>query len=109
MGNKLENERTKRKHMENELTKLKTQIEQKEKGLSKIKDDLSKIKNQSMTTEERLNELNSIYNVLKFNYKKYYLFVKILNYYYLFCRSKKKLMQKNSYLKKIKCLVLRIA
>ncbi|KAF0760526.1 Uncharacterized protein FWK35_00012662, partial [Aphis craccivora] len=71
MGNKLENERTKRKHMENELTKLKTQIEQKEKGLSKIKDDLSKIKNQSMTTEERLNELNSIYNQKKIDAEKF--------------------------------------
>jgi len=55
--------------MENELTKLKTQIQQKEKGLAKIKDDLSKIKNQSMTTEERLNELNSIYNVSSFDFK----------------------------------------
>jgi len=55
--------------MENELTKLKTQIEQKEKSLEKIKDDLSKIKNKSMTTEERLNELNSIYNVLTFDLK----------------------------------------
>lgn len=67
MGNNLENERTKRKHMENELIKLKTQIQQKEKGLTKVKDDLSKIKNKSMTTEERLNELNLIYNVLKFD------------------------------------------
>jgi len=55
--------------MENELTKLKTQIQQKEKFLEKTKDDLSKIKNQSMTTEERLNELNSIYNVSSFNLK----------------------------------------
>jgi len=69
MGNKLENERTKRKHMENELTKLKSQIEQKEKGLAKTKDDLSKIKNQSMTTEERLNEVNSIYDVLSIDLK----------------------------------------
>ncbi|XP_026819655.1 coiled-coil domain-containing protein 39-like [Rhopalosiphum maidis] len=65
MGNNLENERTKRKHMENELIKLKTQIQQKEKGLAKVKDDLSKIKNKSMTTEERLNELNLIYNQKK--------------------------------------------
>lgn len=69
MGNKLENERIKRKHMENELTKLKTQIQQKEKGLAKTKDDLSKIKNQSMTTEERSNELNSIYNVSSLDFK----------------------------------------
>jgi predicted nucleic acid-binding Zn-ribbon protein len=55
--------------MENELIKLKTQIQQKEKGLAKVKDDLSKIKNKSMTTEERLNELNLIYNVLKFDLK----------------------------------------
>ncbi|XP_022180530.1 coiled-coil domain-containing protein 39-like isoform X1 [Myzus persicae] len=71
MGNKLENERTKRKHMENELTKLKTQIQQKEKSLAKIKDDLSKIKNQSMTTEERLNELNLIYNQKKSEAEKF--------------------------------------
>jgi len=79
MGNKLENERTKRKHMENELAKLKTQIQQKEKGLAKTMDDLSKIKNQSMTTEERLNELNLIYNVSSFNlkFKIYYLLLKI--------------------------------
>lgn len=69
MGNKLENERIKRKHMENELTKLKTQIRQKEKDLAKTKDDLSKIKNQSMTTEERSNELNTIYNVPSFDFK----------------------------------------
>ncbi|XP_025198104.1 LOW QUALITY PROTEIN: coiled-coil domain-containing protein 39-like [Melanaphis sacchari] len=71
VGNKLENERTKRKHMENELTKLKTQIQQKEKGLAKVKDDLSKIKNQSMTTEERLNELNLIYNQKKSEAEKF--------------------------------------
>jgi len=80
MGNKLENERTKRKHMENELTKLKTQIQQKEKALAKTKDDLSKIKNQSMTTEERLNELNLIYNVTSFDLKLKKLLFIVKNY-----------------------------
>lgn len=49
--------------MQNEQTKLKTQIQEKEKAIVTLKDDLSKIKNESMTTEERLNELNKIYEV----------------------------------------------
>lgn len=103
MGNTLENERTKRRHMDNELSKLKTQIQQKEEGLSKIKNDLSKIKNESMTTEERLNELNSIYNVLIFDFKfKQLLFI---SNYCWFCFSKKKPNQKNYCLTKTNCFV----
>lgn len=49
--------------MQNEQTKLKTQIQEKEKAIATLKDDLSKIKNESMTTEDRLNELNKIYEV----------------------------------------------
>lgn len=49
--------------MQNELIKLKTQIQEKEKAIVTQKDNLSKIKNESMTTDERLNELNKIYEV----------------------------------------------
>lgn len=50
--------------MQNEQVKLKTQIQDKEKAIGILKDDVSKIKNASMTTEERLNELNKIYEVM---------------------------------------------
>lgn len=63
VGNKLANERTRRKHMQNELAQLKTKIQQKEDDIAIIKDNMAKIKNKSMTTEERLNELNKIYEV----------------------------------------------
>lgn len=63
LGNTLANERTKRRHMLNEQDKIKTQIEKKEKEIAKLKENASKIKNKSMTTEERLNELNKIYEV----------------------------------------------
>lgn len=63
LGNKLANERTKRRHMKNEQVKLQTQIQQKEKDIVKLKNEMSNIKNKSMTTEERLNELNKIYEV----------------------------------------------
>lgn len=63
LGNTLANERTKRRHMLNEQNKIKTQIEKKEKEIEKLQENASKIKNKSMTTEERLNELNEIYEV----------------------------------------------
>lgn len=63
LGNKLANERTKRKHMQNEQVKIKTQLQQKETDIAKLKDEMVNIKNKSMTTEERLNELNKIYEV----------------------------------------------
>lgn len=63
LGNTLENERMKRKYMKNEQIKLKTQIQKKQEGIKKIKENISKLTNQSMTTEERLNELNKIYEV----------------------------------------------
>lgn len=49
--------------MQDEQEKLKTQIQQKENEIVKLNDKISKIKNKSMTTEERLNELNKIYEV----------------------------------------------
>ncbi|VVC43706.1 Hypothetical protein CINCED_3A017141 [Cinara cedri] len=61
LGNSLANERTKRRHMRNEQAKLKTRIHQKQEEISKIKENISKLKSQSMNTEERLNELNRIY------------------------------------------------
>lgn len=63
LGNTLANERSGRRHMQNEQSKLKTQIHQKEKDIARLIDDMSNIKNKSMTTEERLNELNKIYEV----------------------------------------------
>lgn len=66
LGNTIANERTKRKHMENEVTKLKTQIQKKTEDIEEIKEKLASIKNQSMTTEERLHELDKIYEV-RFN------------------------------------------
>jgi len=66
LGNMLTNERTKRRHMKNEQVKLQTQIQQREKDIEKLKDELSNIKTKSMTTEERLNELNKIYEVGNF-------------------------------------------
>lgn len=63
LGNTLANECTKRRHMQNELAKLKTQIQQKEEDTVILKENMSKIKNKSMTAEERLNELNKIYEV----------------------------------------------
>jgi len=63
LGNTLANECTKRKHMQNELVKLKIQIQQKEEETVILKENVLKIKNKSMTTEERLNELNKIYEV----------------------------------------------
>lgn len=61
--NTLSNERTKRKHMQNELAKLKTQILKKEGDIEKIKNNISEIKNSSMTKEERIRELNKIAEV----------------------------------------------
>lgn len=49
--------------MLNEQDKIKTQIMKKEKEIEKLKEDSSNIKNKSMTTEERLNELDAIYEV----------------------------------------------
>lgn len=63
LGNQLANEYTKRKHMQNEVANLKTQIQQKEENMGTLKESLSNIKNKSMTTEDRLNELNKIYEV----------------------------------------------
>jgi len=64
LGNTLANERTKRRYMQKEQAKLKTQIQQKEKHIARLKDDLSNITNNSITTtEERLKELNKIYEV----------------------------------------------
>lgn len=63
VGNKLANERTKRRHMQNELQQLKIKIQKKDEDITHIKENLANIKNKSMTTEERLNELNKIYEV----------------------------------------------
>lgn len=63
LGNTLANERTKRRHMQNEQANLKTQIRQKEKDIAELNNEMSNIKNKSMSTDERLNELNKIYEV----------------------------------------------
>lgn len=63
VGNKLANERTKRRHMQNELQQLKIKIQKKDEDITNIKENMANIKNKSMTTEERLNELNKIYEV----------------------------------------------
>lgn len=63
LGNTLANERTKRRHMQNEQANLKTQIQQKEKDIAELKNEMSNIKNKSMTVDERLNELDKIYEV----------------------------------------------
>ncbi|VVC44037.1 Hypothetical protein CINCED_3A009069 [Cinara cedri] len=60
LDNKLANERTKRKHMQNEQEKLKIQIQQKDKDIAKLIEDILKIKNKSMTQEEKINELYKI-------------------------------------------------
>lgn len=63
LGNKLSNERTKRRHMQTEQEKFKTQIQQKNIDIEKLKDNILKIKNQSMTQEEKINELYKIQDV----------------------------------------------
>jgi hypothetical protein len=49
--------------MQNELVKLKTQIQNKEGDIEKIKNNISELKNSSMTKEERICELNKIAEV----------------------------------------------
>lgn len=49
--------------MINEQAKLKTQIQEKDHAIATLKDNMFKIKNESMTKEERLIELNNIYEV----------------------------------------------
>lgn len=65
LDNKLANERVKRKHMQNEQDRIKTQIQQKEIDIAKLKDDILKIKDKSMTQEEKTNELFKIQDVHK--------------------------------------------
>lgn len=66
LGNTLANERTKRRHMRNEQAKLKSLIQQKQEEIANIKETITKLKNQSMTTEERLNELYKIHDVITY-------------------------------------------
>lgn len=63
LGNQLDNERTKHRHMQKEQDNLKTKILQKEQDISKISDNVLQIKSNSMTQEEKLNELNKILDV----------------------------------------------
>lgn len=65
LDNKLANERVKRKHMQNEKDRFKTQIQQKENDIAKLKDDILKRKDKSMTLEEKTNELLKIQDVYK--------------------------------------------
>jgi len=68
LSNTLTNERTKRKHMEDEQIKLKTQIQQRIEDSENLKNNLCNIKNNSLTADERSNQLNIIYNVSSFFY-----------------------------------------
>lgn len=70
VGNKLANERTKRRYMQNELAQLKTKIQQKEEEIELIKDNMIQNRSKSMTTEERLNELDKIYEVYIYNFSR---------------------------------------
>lgn len=63
LGNTLANDRTKRRHMQNEQANLKTQIQQKQKDIAELQNEMSNIKNKSMSVDERLNKLNKIYEV----------------------------------------------
>lgn len=49
--------------MQNEQAKLKTKIQKKEEDIKQNKNKISELQNNSMTTEERIRELNKIAEV----------------------------------------------
>ncbi|XP_050422642.1 coiled-coil domain-containing protein 39-like [Adelges cooleyi] len=61
----LDDERAKRRHMERNVAKMGEQIQQKRHEISDLEESLKKTRSQSMTTEERLNELEKIFDAQK--------------------------------------------
>lgn len=62
-GDTLAEERSKRQHMQNEQIQLRTKIQEREKDIAILESSMSSVKSESMTTDERFDKLNKIYEV----------------------------------------------